>query len=81
MSAVERSCRHLEQFEMGIVGTPGLNRFADLRVAKNVGVSGSGGLLNRWIVVLHCWVVSLCSCLQFRVDVCDIEPVVREKCP
>lgn len=81
MSAVERSCRHFEQFEMGIVGTPGLNCFVDLRVAKNVSVSGSGGLLNRWSVVLHCGVVSLCSCLQFRVDVCDMEPEFRVKCP
>ncbi len=55
MSAVERSCRHLEQFEMGIVGTPGLNSFVDLRVAKDVGVSGASGvrLLNGRSAVLH----------------------------
>lgn len=68
---------------MGIVGTPGLNSFVDLRVAKDVSVSGADGvrLLNGGSAVLHCWVVSLCSCLQFRVDDCDMEPEVRVKCP
>ena len=55
-SAVERSCQHLEQFEMRIVGAPSLNGCVDQRVAKDVSVSGSGsgGLLRRWNVVLHC---------------------------